>query len=311
MEIIEVDAKYYSETFSQPHHVFNAGAFNSVNEYKCERVFYLVFKDSKIRLGIIFGVRNTKLVSPFSAPFGGFESTSEDIRLQQIDAALVALETWVKEKKYDGIRIVAPPFFYLPNFLNKVYNCMYRAGFESNNIELNYQFPTYKFDDNYQNIIWYNAKKNLKRALQANLSFEKLDKEKGQIAYDVIAQNRTERGFPLRMTWEQVKETTTVIEADFFVVKKEQVDIGAAIIFYVAKGIVQVIYWGDLPEFSEAKTMNFLSFNVFQYYKNQGIAIIDIGPSTENSIPNHGLCEFKESIGCDISIKTEFFKNLR
>ena len=57
--------------------------------------------------------------------------------------------------------------------------------------------------------------------------------------------------------------------------------------------------------------MNFLSFNVFQYYKNQGIAIIDIGPSTENSIPNHGLCEFKESIGCDISIKTEFFKNLR
>ena len=56
--------------------------------------------------------------------------------------------------------------------------------------------------------------------------------------------------------------------------------------------------------------MNFLSFHVFQYYKNQGIEIVDIGPSTENSIPNYGLCEFKESIGCDILIKTEFYKKL-
>jgi len=65
-----------------------------------------------------------------------------------------------------------------------------------------------------------------------------------------------------------------------------------------------------LPEFSEYKTMNFLSFSVFEYYKSQGIRIVDIGPSTENSVPNYGLCEFKESIGCDIAIKTEFSKKL-
>jgi len=38
---------------------------------------------------------------------------------------------------------------------------------------------------------------------------------------------------------------------------------------------------------------------------------IDIGPSTENSIPNYGLCEFKESIGCDISPKYTFYKYLK
>jgi hypothetical protein len=310
MEILEVDANQYAQVFSKPYHFFNAAAFNNINAYKCEQVFYLIFKDTKVRLGIIFGQRNNKLVSPFSAPFGGFLATSEDVKLNQIDAALEALTAWATLKKVEGMRIVSSSFFYNENFLNKVYNCLYRAGFESNNIELNYQFPTHKFNENYQTNIWYNARKNLKRAFQANLTFEKLANQDGKQAYDVIAQNRKERGFPLRMTWEQVLETTTVMIADFFLVKKEATPIGAAVVFHVADQIVQVIYWGDLPQYAEYKTMNFLSFQVFQYYKQQGIAMIDIGPSTEDSIPNHGLCEFKESIGCDISIKTEFYKKL-
>ncbi|WP_309640431.1 GNAT family N-acetyltransferase [Flavobacterium sp.] len=311
MEIFEVDSKQYADIFSKPYHFFNAAAFNAINAYKCEQVFYLIFKDSKTRLGIIFGLRDNKLVSPFSAPFGGFESASDDIRLQQIDAALEALITWATSKKIQGMRIVSPSFFYNENFLNKIYNCLYRAGFESNNIELNYQFPTQKFTENYQNEIWYNARKNLKRAFQAELTFEKLANENAKEAYDVIAQNRKERGFPLRMTWEQVQETMTVMTADFFLVKKDETPIGAAVVFHVAHQMVQVIYWGDLPQYSEYKTMNFLSFHLFQYYKQQGIKIIDIGPSTEDSVPNYGLCEFKESIGCDISIKTEFYKKLQ
>ena len=310
MEICEVDATQYSVVFPKPYHVFNAAAFNAVNAYKCEQVFYLLFQDPKVRLGIIFGVRDNKLVSPFSAPFGGFEATSEDVRLQQIDGALEALTNWAKAKNFAGIKIIAPSFFYNPNFLNKVFNSLYRSNFENANIELNYQFPTYKFDENYETTIWYNARKNLKRALKADLTFDKLESENGQLAYNVIAQNRKERGFPLRMTWEQVTETMSVINVDFFLVKKGEDHIGAAVIFHVAKGIVQVVYWGDLPQYSESKTMNFLSYHVFKYYKELGVEMVDIGPSTEDSIPNNGLCEFKESIGCDISIKTEFYKKL-
>lgn len=310
MEILEVTAQSYSAAFPNPTHVFNSSEFNVLNESKCESVYYLLFKDTKVRLGIIFGLRNNLLMSPFSAPFGGFLAISNDIKLYQIDSALAALKTWATEKKADGIRIVSPSFFYHDNFLNKVYNCLYRAGFESSNIELNYHFPTYKYNENYQTDIWYNARKNLKRAFQANFTFEKLEHNNGKVAYDVIAQNRKERGFPLRMTWGQLSETTAIIPVDFFIVKKEEVSVAAAVVFHVANQIVQVIYWGDLPQYAEFKTMNFLSFQVFQYYKQQGIAIIDIGPSTEDSIPNNGLCEFKESIGCDISIKTEFFKKL-
>lgn len=310
MEIIEITAENYAEAFPKPKHFFNAAAFNAINTYKCDQVFYLLFKDTKVRLGIVFGVRNNILNSPFSAPFGGFEYTTEEVRLQQIDAALKALRDWAQSKNYNGIKIVPPPFFYNPNFLNKIDNCLYRAGFDKTNVELNYQFPTDKAGDDYESILWYNARKNLKRANQAGLAFEKLDNAYGKAAYDIIAQNRKERGFPLRMTWEQVAETTAIIKADFFIVKKETSSIAAALVFHVAKSIVQVIYWGDLPEFSEYKTMNFLSLHIFKYYKDAGITMVDIGPSTESSIPNYGLCEFKESIGCDINIKTEYFKKI-
>ncbi|GHT22569.1 hypothetical protein AGMMS4957_12930 [Bacteroidia bacterium] len=56
------------------------------------------------------------------------------------------------------------------------------------------------------------------------------------------------------------------------------------------------------------KTMNFLSYKVFEYYKGAGINIVDIGTSTEEGIPNFGLCEFKESIRCFVDLKYTFRK---
>ncbi|MCF6132718.1 hypothetical protein [Flavobacterium wongokense] len=310
MEILEVTPEIFDITFPNPNHIFNSGAFSKLNEPRFEKVYYLIFKDSKTRLGIILGLRDQLLLSPFSATFGGFEFASEDVKLYQIDAAFETLFNWASAKKYSGIKIIPPPFFYKEDFLAKVTNCMYRAGFETKNMELNYHFQTANLTATYEQDIWYNARKNLKKANSFGLTFEKLDISNGKIAYDVIAQNRAERGFPLRLTWEQLMNTNSVIPMDFFLAKNATESIGAAIVYHIAPSIVRVIYWGDLPKFSEYKTMNFLSYQLFKHYKEQGIKILDIGHSTVDSVPNHGLCEFKESIGCSISLLYEFYKKL-
>jgi hypothetical protein len=310
VEILEVTPEVFDATFPNPNHIFNSGAFSKLNESRFEKVYYLIFKDTKIRLGIILGLHDGILLSPFSATFGGFEFVSEDVKLYQIDSALESLFNWAKAQKHIGIRIIPPPFFYREDFLAKVTNCMYRAGFETQNMELNYHFQTAKLSETYEKDIWYNAKKNLKKANSFGLVFEKLDISQGKSAYDIIAQNRSERGFPLRLTWEQLINTNTVIPMDFFLAKTAKETIGAAIVYHIAPSIVRIIYWGDLPEFSEYKTMNFLSYQLFKYYKEQGIKMIDIGHSTVDSVPNNGLCEFKESIGCSISLLYEFNKKL-
>ncbi len=312
MEIVEVTHQEFQRIITHPYHIFGSANFNVINEDKCDGVFYLLCKDTKYRVGIIGGIRNNTFCSPFSAPFGGFVFLQQDVRISHIDEAIVALNIWAKGKQLSAIKIVLPPTIYQESFLAKQTNSLYRSGFTISNIDVNYAYHLHYFNDNYLASIWHNARKNLKIALSNQFVLipcnTPLQKEN---AYNIIQQNRADRGFPLRMTWQQIQTTAAVIPADYFLVQNEQaVHVAAAIVFHVAKGIVQVIYWGDLPEFAALKTMNFLSFKIFEHYHQQQIQIIDIGPSTEDSMPNYGLCEFKESIGCNISSKLTFSKTL-
>ena len=69
-----------------------------------------------------------------------------------------------------------------------------------------------------------------------------------------------------------------------------------------------MIYWGDIDGYSEERPMNLLAENVYEFYQQKGIQVLDIGPSTENGVPNYGLCDFKESIGVSVLIKVYFKK---
>lgn len=310
MEIEEVTPEIYYSFIKSPTHLFNAVTFSDLNKSKCETVFYLLFKDSKIRFGITLGLIENRLYNPFSAPYGGFDHLREDNKLYQIDNALDVLLHWAKERLFLGVKIIIPPFFFNRNYSAKMVNCFYRAGFEVNNKELNYYFKTKNLNEDYYQMIWYNARKNLKISQSNSLLFSKISSEDGKIAYDTIAQNRKERGFPLRLTFEELEQTGRIIPIDYFIVKQGVNKIGAAIVFHLSKTVVRVVYWGDLTEYSKLKTMNFLSYNIFKHYKAIGVSIIDIGHSTEDSIPNQGLCEFKESIGCSIDLQYEFYKKI-
>lgn len=110
------------------------------------------------------------------------------------------------------------------------------------------------------------------------------------------------------MSWEQVQETIQITEHDIFLLNKKGKDVAAAMVFCVNKDVYQVIYWGDIDGYSEERPMNLLAENVYEFYQQKGIQVLDIGPSTENGVPNYGLCDFKESIGVSVLIKVYFKK---
>jgi hypothetical protein len=308
----EVSSEYFASVLKEPFHVFASANFNELNESKVEKVFYLLFKDSKYRMGLVVGKTDTIVASPFSAPFGGLTPLFNDIKLQSIEESVDCLITWAKEKGFTKIKITLPPPIYFESYLAKVVNVFYRKSFITSQIELNYHYDLNKFSETYANSIWRNARKNLNQALANDLYFTNCDTDvQKEEAYQVIQHNRTVRGVPFRMSWQQVVQTTEIVLADFFLVAMaDGKSIAAAIVFKVAPKVVQVIYWGDLPEFSNLKTMNFLSFKIFEFYKNEGYRFIDIGYSTVDSMPNYGLCEFKESIGCDMQPKLVFEKEV-
>lgn len=308
MTITEISAGEYESLFS-PLHVYGDVPFTQLNADKAEDVDYLSFADGKVRFGIILGKRDGVLRSPFSAPFGGFSQRGVQ-NLQNMEAAVKQLQTYAAERRL-GILITLPPLLYDECQLSKWVSVLIRAGFQPT-VDLNYYFSLSRFPD-YQKIIDRSARKNLNRSLKSGFRLLHLDssnRDDVARAYEVIRRNREERGYPLRMTFEQVWQTVSrVVRADFFVLEHEGDDVAAAQIFHVAPGIAQVIYWGDIRQYSELRPMNYLAYALFKHYYGQGLRILDIGPSTEDGIPNYGLCEFKENTGCEVSLKYRLFWN--
>ena len=308
MELIELTSKEYNQYFPKTHQVFNSVAFNELNAPKVDVVHYFVFKDSKARLGICLGEKDGVLKSPFSAPFGGFSYNADDHKFKCVEEAVVLLEEFAS-KNNKKLKVTLPPDFYGSAIINETVSSLIRSGFKVSHIDMNYQFYIKDFDS-YTEKIDSKSRNKLNQALQSDFSFIKLNSSLDadvERAYKVVKANREYRGFPLRMPLQAVLDTIKIIEADFFVLTVDGQDAAAAQVFHVASNVVQVIYWGDTPGFSEKKVMNLLAYKVFEHYKNQGnVEIIDIGPSTENGIPNHGLCEFKENIGCKTALKYTF-----
>lgn len=286
-------------------HIYNRAAFSELNKHKAERLHYLLFADKKVRFSITLGERADGLYSPFSAPFGGF-NMKEPQPLGFMEEAVSLLKEW-REPSGMPIMITLQPLVYGETQLSKWVSVMQRGG-RMHTLDLNYHFQLSRFEG-YEQHIYRNARKNLHQAMRQSFTFTRLNADLDSDvarAYSVIKQNREEHGYPLRMTLEEVLKTRKIIPADFFVASINGDDVAAAQVFRVTEDTAQVVYWGHLQSYSELRPMNFLTYNVFAHYHRLGMKTLDIGPSTEDGIPNHGLCDFKEAIGCSVSPKFRF-----
>jgi len=314
MEVVEVNSSEYENIFQKPFHVFNSAGFNTLNKDKAEGVAYLVFKEEdKAKLGLVGGIRNQCFYSPFSAPFAGWTYNDEP-GMETIEKAYDCFDRWLSGKGIKTSRLVFPPLFYNESIISEFCNVSTRNGYGVTITDLNFQFELARFDEKYlQEVARYNARKNYNLGAKNGLRIEKVTQEDAiKVAYGIIETNRKQRGFPLKMSLENVMATSKIIPADFFIVSDtNNATIASAIVFRVTEKIAQVIYWGHNVDYSGLKPINYLSYKLFEFYKNEGFTYLDIGPSTDLGVPNYGLIEFKQSIGCSISPKFTFEKNMQ
>ncbi|MCF0215408.1 MAG: GNAT family N-acetyltransferase [Fibrobacteraceae bacterium] len=300
----EISAEEYRKCFGDSFACYVRADFNLLNESKVEKVRFFAFENEGYRLGIIFGQKGDWLLSPFSAPFGGF-SCAKGVTIEDLDLALGALPAFaVAQKK--KIEVVFPPVFYNRTYFSKCISSMLRSGFKIHHADLNNAFDL-RSSVPYEKILWNMARRNLKTAQKLNYRFVKENSEDGfATCYNVIRQNREFRGYPLKMSLEAFKRTSAVVDMDFLTLYLDEKPVAAAIVYHASKNIFQLIYWGDVPEAMECRPMNMLAHYVFDYYKELGLDYLDIGPSSEDGVPNVGLCAFKESVGCFADLKYAF-----
>lgn len=307
--LVNVDFKEYEHVIKEPYHAFNSAGFALLNQHKCDSVFAFLYKDSKYRLGILAGEKDGMLLSPFSAPFGGFSFLKADVQISAIENAVVLLEEFASEKGLKGIRLVLPPLIYDRTFLSKLINVLYRRSYRVFNLDMDFYIDL-QDGQPYLDRIWKTARQNLRTSLQQDFTVSLCngDREAMELIYEIIKENRTLKGRPMHMEFAEVLETTAVIPMDFFLLKHNHVPVAGAIAYAAAEAIQYISFWGDLPGFSSMRPMNFLSYHIEEHYKKKGIKYLHFGIATEQSKPNYGLCQFKESIGCTITPKLSFEK---
>jgi len=285
--------------------VFNTVEFNELNRHKCDDIHYLAFKDDKgkVRLGIILGQKDGMLKSPFSAPFGGMEERG----VQNVEcyvSAFKVLRQYTADSEC-GILLTLPPIIYDGHaVLSKQYCALMTVGGHLVYSDYNYHYELVRVKS-FETSCNRAARKNFAKAGRYGWRFESLNGFENDIerVYGIIKANRDSHSYPLRMSLDDVKATAEIISCSFFVLSFEGKDVAAVLAYDVTPGVSQVVYWGDVPGYSEMRPMNMLAYETFSHFALMGKSILDIGPSSSFGIPSLGLCDFKSSLGCTLTPK--------
>ena len=73
--------------------------------------------------------------------------------------------------------------------------------------------------------------------------------------------------------------------------------VSSAICIKINPKILYVFYWGETEGFEKLSPVSYMSTRLVDYCMKNKIDILDLGTSSQKSIPNLGLINFKRAIG--------------
>ncbi|HAF30831.1 MAG TPA: hypothetical protein DCG75_17465 [Bacteroidales bacterium] len=301
--LLEISKELFYKTFPHQQNPFLKEEFITLNSNKVDRVVYLVQNSNKPAIGLIAGIKNSTLVSHFSAPFGGFLYRHENIYTSEMEKFVDELKKYIININCNLLYLNFAPSIYGISFNSKMIAILLKKQFTTEVLDLTnwVDLNSFAFRFNQRN-----SREYYNQALRHELEFIKLTTEDSKKqAYDLISANRKRNNRPMYMTFNNLLDTGKLWPIDFFGIFDLEKKILASGIFYqFSDNIVYAAFWGDNERGRPKRAMDFLSFNLWSYYKNMGFSYIDLGISTENGgIINEGLLRFKETHEAQTELK--------
>jgi hypothetical protein len=302
--LVEVSQKDYKRHFSTNKSPFVSEDFISLNEYKQDKIVRLM-KEGVYSIGLLAGLKDGVLRSPFSAPFGGFHYRHEHLSYELIYEFLSDLKDYIVSEELKKIAITLPPDIYQKNMNAKLINAFIRIGFKLEVPDLNSCIDLKKFDGKWtKSEVAGNCRKAINNNLEWAIATGIDDMES---AYEVIYKNREGLGRKIHMTLEDILKVKDIFPVDFFIIREGNGNcIGAAVIYRGHKSIAQGIFMGSDLEKRNLGVIDLMYMKVYEYYKKLGYEYIDLGTSSLEGEPNPGLLRFKENHNSITSLRYSF-----
>jgi hypothetical protein len=297
---------------SEPHLVlWNTAAFYALRSEQVQRRRRIDHHDAEGRLvgSAVVGLdadHATTATSGSGAPFGGFDLARSGETVANVEhlvdhamvelgaAGLTELEVRAKPDHYGANE--AALSFVLAN-----------RGFSVAACDLNFflDLRGVATVDRYVEALKPAARKGLRRSLRQDVVASQVapdDDVAWEAAYEVLRRNRVDRGRPMRLPFTYVRAIRDAFPGRVRLLAVDTVDrlVAAALVYRVAPGHDLVQYWGDAGHDLSHSPMHLLVHAVVEHALASGADAVDVGISSEDGVANHGLIQFKRSVGCAI-----------
>ena len=245
-------------------------------------------------------------VSGMGAPFGGFDVARSGETVANVEALVDHAVQELASLDVAHLEVRAKPAHYGANEAALAF-VLANRGFQPVACDLNAYLDLRSVGsvDEYVAQLKPAARKILRRSTAQGLVASQVaadDEETWAESYEVLRRNRVDRGRPMRLPLSYVLSIRDAFpgRVRLLVVEHDGVVVAAALIYRVAPRRDLVQYWGDAHHELPLSPMNRLVSTVVEHALAAGTETVDIGISSEDGVANHGLIQFKRSVGCAI-----------
>jgi hypothetical protein len=289
--------------------IFNTPAYYRLDLH--ERNFY--FRLLGERSGRVAGVAHFSEVEPglFRSPsrgtYGGIDALEADLGL--IDGFVGDIDDTLVREGARQISITAAPFAHDPAKSALLFDCLRRRGYVVETCALNYTVGV--DNDDLIKKMRRNNRKRLRKCQRTGFSFFQGGLREAKVIYDVIARNRSFKGYSLSMSYERVLEMADHFPAHlfFFGINEGTKVVAGAICVRLNPRVLYAAYWGDLHGYERFSPITLLADGIYRFARSNGYALLDTG-TVPDSAPNRGLIRFKEGLGFAPSLKLTYVKRV-
>jgi len=271
--------------------------------------FYILQKKKKLIIaGIHFHVLESVASSPYRSPFGSVESTSTvqpDILYQFLEF----IESTFRRNGIEKIVIKNPPQIYNPSLHVLVQNFLLTQQYQIINAEISAVFTV---DVPFQELSKSWEKKKRKQAADQRLRKQYDTPDQLEEIYHFILARRQQKGYLSSMSLADLEKTVQSFPHRFLLTSVYQHDkrVAASISVKSSTDVLYHFYSDHIQTDDPVNPTVFLIGELYQYALDNKIALLDLGTSSLDGLPNFGLLNFKLRLGAKPSPKLTFAKTL-
>lgn len=256
-------------------------------------------------------VTDTIWRNPRRGTYGGL-FVEDSLSVQKINNFVEEVETALKAEGCRTFEWILPPAAHNEERFSKLLYVLQGAGYTAAQNELNFSRAVSK-DIAFESGLSRGNQRCLKALLDREYTWHMHNHAELPALYDVIKNNRAERGFEISMTCAQIQTMIDLFPDRYhlFSIQKDKQIAAAAICIQLEPHVLYVFYWGHLKTYQKDSPVVLLAKAIYSFcQEHSSITLMDVGTSTENGQPNAGLIQFKKSLGFTPSVKLKMVKEL-